>query len=95
MAGAREAAWKGVAGARGWLGAVEERTMTATTRRVPPQRGQVRTNVLQRPTVSTANGLGSRGARAGERLEGYRRKRWAEARTGLRVEGCRRPWPGW
>jgi hypothetical protein len=43
--------------------AVVERSTTATTRRVPPQRGQVRTSVWKVRRRSSAQGMGRRGRR--------------------------------
>jgi hypothetical protein len=44
--------------------AVEERRTTATTRRVSPQRGQVRTSVWNVRLSSSAQGMGRRGPEA-------------------------------
>ena len=48
--------------------AVEERRTTATTRRVPLQRGQQRTSVRNVRLRSSAQGMGRRGGREGGSL---------------------------
>jgi hypothetical protein len=61
VAGARGSGLEGSRKCSRMAWAVEERRTTATTRRVPPQRGQARTSVWNVRLRSSAQGMGWRG----------------------------------
>jgi hypothetical protein len=61
VAGARGSGLEGSRKCSRMAWAVEERRTTATTRRVPPQRGQARTSVWKVRLRSSAQGMGWRG----------------------------------
>jgi hypothetical protein len=63
VAGARGSGLEGSRKCSRMAWAVEERRTTATTRRVPPQRGQARTSVWKVRLRSAAQGMGWRGRR--------------------------------
>ncbi len=68
VAGARGSGLEGSRTCSRMAWAVEERRTTATTRRVPPQRGQARTSVWNVRLRSSAQGMGWRGRRGPDRL---------------------------